>query len=96
MNIEKLIDTFCTKKRKKEGKTIYEGYTYNYTNFDRYLSDDFKPIVEAFNGYREIYFSKKQLCSVTTVEGDIYITLYDNQQAYEDDYSHTVEFYKDS
>lgn len=95
--INDLINKFCTNIQEKENSTTYKGLSpNNYLNFDRHLTNDFKPMHGAFNGYREVYYSQSDLCSVETVEGDIYITLFDNIEAYNSDYEKSLEFYEEN
>lgn len=91
--INKLINNFCTSLEKREGQTLYRGSATKYLGFSRYLTEDFEPMNKAFNGYREVYYSKPNLCSVTTVEGDVIIVLFDNIEAYEKGYQESNKFY---
>lgn len=91
--INKLINNFCTSLEKRNGRSLYRGSATNYLGFSRYLTDDFKPMNKAFNGYREVYYSESNLCSVTTVEGDVIIIIFDNIEAFEKGYQESNKFY---
>lgn len=96
MTIKNLIESFCNEEEKREGYALYRGVVCNYLGFDRHLTRDFKPLNIAFNGHREVYFSKEKLCNVTTCEGDVTICVYDSVVDFENGYKNTVEFYKEN
>lgn len=91
--VKDLIEKFSQSGEEREGKTLHRGSTGEYRGFDRHLTKNFKPLNIAFNGYREVYYSKKDLCSVTSCEGDITIIVYDNEAALKTDYENDKEFY---
>lgn len=94
--INKLINDFCTGVENREGKKLYRGNAQNYLGFSRYLTEDFKPMNEAFNGYREVYYSRDNLSSVTTCEGDVTIVLYNDITEYEKGYEESLKFYEEN
>lgn len=95
--VKGVIGAYCDKVgEKREGSTLYRGSALIYMNFGRNLDANFKPLKEAFNGYREEYFSRKDLCKVSTCEGDIMVTVYDNEKEYNKGYDSAVKFYLDN
>lgn len=97
-DIVDLINKFCIEIHGRDSDSItYRGFMpYHYLNFNQYLSNNFTRLNEAFNGYREVYYSNLDIVSIVTVEGDIYITLFDTVEAYNEDMAKSLEFYKEN
>lgn len=95
--INNLITKFCDDVEKGKDKILFKGLLpNNYLNFDKYLNENFKAHYPAFNGYREVYFSDKDLVIVSTVEGDIYISIFNSQDDYKKGYKDMVRFYEEN
>lgn len=97
MDKEKLIEVYGeTREEREDGVVLYRGMEFNYRGFGENLTSDFKRLDEAFNGYREVYFSESQLCSVELVEGDITVVDYKTKENYDTGYVKAVKFYKEN
>lgn len=91
--VKKLL-LLCNEPEAKYDRTIYRGFIgHDYLGFSRYLSKDFNYFPEWSNGYREVYYSHKDLCSVTTCEGDLMIVLFKDEAALERDLKQAHIFY---
>lgn len=92
--VRKVIDVFCYESGRFEGREVFHGIANNTKDFDRYLTNDFKPLVQAFNGIDEVYFSARQKSSVKASRGVVTITIYDNIQEYIKGYEELLDNYR--